>query len=159
NPDAKRVMLNLVDGRSASRLIGFGRRGASRADGSGWRRPRSAGVATRVGRGHDRAVRRRTARGRGGPGPERGRKGRGGGRRAGGGGAAGGGGGGGGGASTLAVDDPALGQVVGGDLDRDPVAGDDPDEVLPHLAGDVRQDAMAALELDHELGVGQGLDD
>lgn len=61
--------------------------------------------------------------------------------------------------SAFAVDDATLGQVVGGDLYGHPVAGDDSDEVLSHLAGDVGEDAMAVLQLNHELGIGKGLDD
>ena len=65
----------------------------------------------------------------------------------------------GGGSSPLAVDDPALGEVVRRDFNRHPVARHDPDEILAHLARDVGENAMAALQLDHELGVRQGLDD
>ena len=53
----------------------------------------------------------------------------------------------------------ALGEVVRSDLDGHSVAGDDPDEILAHLARNVGQDAMAIFQLDHELGVGKRLHD
>src|SRR5947209_7139831 len=37
------------------------------------------------------------------------------------------------------VDDSTAGEVVGGELDDDPVLREDADVVLPHLAADVRQ--------------------
>src|SRR4030095_11758550 len=40
--------------------------------------------------------------------------------------------------------------------DGDPVAREDPDEIHPHLARDVGEDAMPVLELDEEHGVGAG---
>src|SRR2546428_179068 len=54
--------------------------------------------------------------------------------------------------STLAlllepIRDAAPRQIVGGQLHLDPVAGQDPDEVHPHLAAHVRQHAMAVLQL------------
>jgi hypothetical protein len=60
---------------------------------------------------------------------------------------------------SLAVHNSPLGQVIRRDFDCDPVAGDDADEILAHLAGDMGEDAMAVLELDHELGVGKRLHD
>src|SRR6476659_6789373 len=53
------------------------------------------------------------------------------------------------------IDDATPGEVVGGKLDEHLVAGQDADEVLPHLAGDVGEDLMLVLELDLEHGVGQ----
>src|SRR5262245_11563034 len=50
-------------------------------------------------------------------------------------------------------------QIVGGQLDLDPIAGQDADEVQAHLARDVRQHAVAVVELDPEHRVRQGLDD
>src|SRR5208337_4795119 len=61
--------------------------------------------------------------------------------------------------SAFAVNDPPLGEVVRSDLDGHSVAGDDPDEILAHLAGNVGQDAMTIFQLDHELGVRKRLDD
>src|SRR5271157_3314917 len=61
--------------------------------------------------------------------------------------------------SAFAVDDPPLGEIVRSDLDGHPVAGDDPDEILAHLAGNVGEDAVTIFQLDHELGVGKRLDD
>src|SRR3954453_18657565 len=46
-----------------------------------------------------------------------------------------------------AIRDPTPGEGVGRQLDADPVAGQDPDEVHPQLAADVREDAVAILEL------------
>src|SRR5262245_9506753 len=48
------------------------------------------------------------------------------------------------------VRDAAPGQVVGGQLDLDPVAGQDADEVHAHLARDVRQHAVPVVELHPE---------
>src|SRR6185436_20870417 len=45
------------------------------------------------------------------------------------------------------VGDPAPRQIVGRQLDLHPVARQDPDEVHPHLAADVGQHPVAALEL------------
>src|SRR5687768_9552246 len=56
------------------------------------------------------------------------------------------------------VGDPATGEVVWGQLDLDPVAGEDADEVHAHLAGHVREDAMPVLEFDPEHRVRQWLD-
>ena len=50
-------------------------------------------------------------------------------------------------------------EVVGRQLDADPVARQDPDEVHPELAADVREDAVPVLQLDREHGVRQRLDD
>src|SRR3990172_6585885 len=50
------------------------------------------------------------------------------------------------------VGDPAPGQVVGGELHLDLVPRQDPDEVHPHLAGDVGQDLVPGLQLDPEHG-------
>src|SRR5271157_1193025 len=61
--------------------------------------------------------------------------------------------------SAFAVNDPPLGEIVRSDLDGHPVAGDDPDEILAHLAGNVGEDAVTIFQLDHELGVGKRLDD
>src|SRR6476660_8565141 len=59
----------------------------------------------------------------------------------------------------VAVGDPATGEVVGCELDLNPIAGEDADVVHAHLAGDVREDLVAIFELDAEHGVGQRLDD
>ena len=61
--------------------------------------------------------------------------------------------------SARAVDDAALGQVVGRQLDRHRVASQDPDVVLAHLAGDVGGDDVIVLQAHAERRVGQGLDD
>src|SRR4051812_2989970 len=58
-----------------------------------------------------------------------------------------------------AVRDATAGQVVRRKLDADPVARQDPDEVHPKLAADVRQHAVAVFQLDREHRVGQRLDD
>src|SRR5215468_6681739 len=57
------------------------------------------------------------------------------------------------------VRDAAARQIVGRQLDLDPVAGQDPDEVHAHLARDVGQHAVPIVQLDAEHGVRQGLDD
>src|SRR3990172_4171547 len=58
-----------------------------------------------------------------------------------------------------AVRDPTPSEVVGRQLNADPVAGQDSDEVHPELAADVRKDAMTVLELHREHRVRQRLDD
>ena len=40
----------------------------------------------------------------------------------------------------MAEDDAAFGEVVGGELDLDAVAGEDADEVFAHFAGDDAED-------------------
>jgi hypothetical protein len=51
----------------------------------------------------------------------------------------------------LAVRNPTLTQVVRCQLYGHAVARYDPDEMLPHLAGDVSYDLMAVLEFHTEL--------
>ena len=58
-----------------------------------------------------------------------------------------------------AIRDATPGEVVGRQLNADPVPGQDPDEVHPELAADVRKDAMAVLQLDREHRVRERLDD
>jgi len=53
-------------------------------------------------------------------------------------------------AGAVAVDDAALGEIVGGHLEIDPVAGKNLDPVPAEAAGDVGQDRLAVLELDRE---------
>src|SRR5579872_5513700 len=53
--------------------------------------------------------------------------------------------------------DPALGQVVRRHLDIDPIAGEDTDAVLAHLARRMREDDVVVVELDPEHRVGQEL--
>ena len=62
-------------------------------------------------------------------------------------------------ALLVSVGDATSSEVVGGELDLDPVAREDADVVHAHLAGDVRQHLVAVLELDAEHRVGKGLDD
>src|SRR6266403_1569665 len=54
--------------------------------------------------------------------------------------------------------DPAAGQVVGRQLDLDPVTGKDADEVHAHLAAHVGEHPVAVLQLHAEHRVRQGLD-
>ena len=61
--------------------------------------------------------------------------------------------------SASAIDDAALGQIVGGHLDGDLVAGEDADVVLAHLARDMGGYDVARLQLDAKRSIGQGLDD
>src|SRR5215212_2400363 len=56
------------------------------------------------------------------------------------------------------VDDPAPSEVVRRQLHQDPVARQDADEMLPHLAGDVCQDLMLVVQLHAEHRVGERLD-
>ena len=55
--------------------------------------------------------------------------------------------------------DPTSLEVIRRQLHEDLVARDDPDEVHPHLPGDVRQHRVAVLELHLEHRVGEGLGD
>src|SRR5262245_14320484 len=58
----------------------------------------------------------------------------------------------------VAIDDAAACQVVGRELHGDLVAGEDLDEVHPHLPGDVGQHHVLVLERHPEHRVGQRLD-
>src|SRR5262245_12177957 len=60
-------------------------------------------------------------------------------------------------ASAAAVDNAATAEVVGRDLDFDPVAGNDADEVLAHAARNVGDYLVPVVEFDTELSVGQRL--
>src|SRR5690606_6646233 len=57
-----------------------------------------------------------------------------------------------------AVDDAALAQIVGSQLDGDTVAGQDANVVLTHLAGDVRSHDVTVLQPDAKRRVGERLD-
>src|SRR5574338_559829 len=59
----------------------------------------------------------------------------------------------------VAEDDPAAGQVVRAQLHHDPVLGEDPDVVLSHLAGDVREHLVTVGELHPEHRVRECFDD
>jgi hypothetical protein len=59
----------------------------------------------------------------------------------------------------LAVRNPTLRKIVRRQLYGHAVTGDETDEVLPHLAGDVSYDLMAILEFYLELSPGEGLND
>src|SRR3954471_20622645 len=48
--------------------------------------------------------------------------------------------------SLEAERDAALAEVIGRHLDIDPVAGQDPDAILPHLAARVRQDGVFIVQ-------------
>ena len=43
--------------------------------------------------------------------------------------------------------DPAFGQIIGGNLNLNPVTRGDADEVLAHLSADVCKDFMSVLQL------------
>jgi hypothetical protein len=58
-----------------------------------------------------------------------------------------------------AVGDTAAGQIIWGELDDDAVSGQDADEVLAHLAGQVTEYGMTVLELNGEHRVRQRGDD
>jgi hypothetical protein len=61
--------------------------------------------------------------------------------------------------SPLAEGDPPPAEVVWRQLDGDPVAAHDSDEVLAHLAAQVSLDVVAGLQLDGELAVAEHVDD
>src|SRR5581483_2393315 len=60
--------------------------------------------------------------------------------------------------SLVAVGDATAGQVVGRELDLDPVAGEDADVVHAHLPGDVCEHLVPVVELDPEHRVGKRLE-
>jgi hypothetical protein len=53
------------------------------------------------------------------------------------------------------VNDAATGEIVWGYLDQDPVTRKDADEILSHLATDVREHLVLVLQLNPEYGIGQ----
>ena len=59
----------------------------------------------------------------------------------------------------VAVDDPAAIEVVGRQLDLDPVAWEDADAIAPHLPRGVTERLVAAVEGDPEIAVPERLDD
>src|SRR5215211_2882213 len=59
----------------------------------------------------------------------------------------------------MSVGNAPAGEVVGRELDLDPVAREDADVVLAHLSGDLRQHLVPAVDLDAEHRARQGLDD
>src|SRR5215468_7096639 len=61
--------------------------------------------------------------------------------------------------SLVPINDPAPRQVVRRQLHEDLVAGEDADEVLPHLPGDVREHLMLVFQLHLEHRVGQRFHD
>src|SRR5690606_4203657 len=63
------------------------------------------------------------------------------------------------GGSAVAEHDPSFREVVGRELDRDPVARRHAYVVPPHLARQMRRDDVAVVELHAEKGVREGVDD
>lgn len=61
--------------------------------------------------------------------------------------------------STFAVRDTALRKVVWSKLHRNRIAGDDTNEMFPHLTSDVRYNLMAVFKLYSKLSTREGLDD
>src|SRR6476659_4297150 len=61
--------------------------------------------------------------------------------------------------SAVAERDPAAREVVRGQLDLDPVTGEDADVVLAHLPGDRREDCVTLVELHPEHRARERLDD
>src|SRR6185295_2539709 len=59
----------------------------------------------------------------------------------------------------VAVDDSAAGQIVRRKLHCYLISSENPDEILAHLAGNVRQDLVLVFQLNAEHRVGQWLDD
>ena len=53
----------------------------------------------------------------------------------------------------VAVDDASAGQVIGAKFHDDPVIGQDPDVVHPHLPADVGQDLVPVVKLHPEEGI------
>src|ERR1035437_3219001 len=61
--------------------------------------------------------------------------------------------------SLVPVDDPPAAKVIRAQLHEHLVAGEDPDEVLAHLPGDVSQHLVLVLQLDLEHRVRERFDD
>jgi hypothetical protein len=61
--------------------------------------------------------------------------------------------------SLVPVRDPSSRQVVRAELDRHSIAGENPDEMHPHLPRHVRENRVLVLELDPKHGIGQRFDD
>src|SRR4051794_39568513 len=57
--------------------------------------------------------------------------------------------------SLVAVNNAPPRQIVWAKLNRNPVAGKNTNEVLPHAPGDVSQNLVLVLELNLEHGIGQ----
>jgi hypothetical protein len=60
---------------------------------------------------------------------------------------------------AVAVDDPPAREVVGGELDLDPIAGKDSDSVAPHLAGGVSDRLVPVVKLNPIHAAAKGLYD
>lgn len=60
---------------------------------------------------------------------------------------------------TLAVRNSTLTQIVRCQLYGHAISGDDTDEMLPHLAGDMSYNLMPVFKLYSKLSPGEGLDD
>src|SRR2546426_99575 len=58
---------------------------------------------------------------------------------------------------SVSVGDPPARRIIGREFHLHPVIGQNPDEVDPHLPGDVRQHPVAAGQLDPEHRIGQHL--
>src|SRR3546814_14547340 len=56
-----------------------------------------------------------------------------------------------------AVGDATALEVVGGDLDLDPITGEDPDAVLAHLPTQVPEHLVASIDRDPEVATLEGL--
>src|SRR5688572_10568286 len=52
--------------------------------------------------------------------------------------------------ASVPVDDPTLGQIVGGHFDLHLVAGEEADSVHPHLAGEMAEDDLPVVDSDPE---------
>src|SRR6478736_6601820 len=61
-------------------------------------------------------------------------------------------------ASAIPITDATPRQVVGAHLDAHPIAQQDADAELAHLAPGIGQQLVPIVELDLELGVGHGVD-
>lgn len=63
--------------------------------------------------------------------------------------------------SATSVSDPTFREVIGRHLDRDDIAGQNPDVVPPHFAGDIGQDLgfLLVRKFNLEHGIGQCLSD
>lgn len=62
-----------------------------------------------------------------------------------------------GGSLAIPVDNPAAVQIVWGQLDANPITGDDPDPVSPHTARGIRDELVLVLQLHLEHRVRERL--
>ena len=59
------------------------------------------------------------------------------------------------GSLAISIRDAPFGEIVGCQFDRDPVAGENADVMLPHFAGNVRHNDMTIFEFNSKGCIGE----